>query len=157
MFYTNLAESHEFGVDVEQGEAMTDPIEEFFAAYPPAVQAISRKLRVMVKSAMPGANEVLYASNNHIGYAHSQSMADRVVYICPMKNYVRLGFMRGTQLADPYQKLVGEGKWLRHVKVRTINEADHPALEGLVNEAWTEAQANLKQKKPAKPRSQQAK
>ena len=83
-----------------------DPIEGFFAAYSPDVQAISRKVRTMVNGAMPGANEVLYVRHNHIGYGASQSTGDRVVYICPMKNYVRLGFMRGTQLPDPDQKLV---------------------------------------------------
>src|SRR5205823_6475993 len=71
-----------------------------------------------------------------IGYSTTQSSRDRVVYICPMKDYVRLGFMRGTQLPDPEQKLVGEGKWLRHVKVRTLKEAEQPALRHLVDAAW---------------------
>ena len=52
--------------------------------------------------------------------------------------------MRGTQLPDPDQKLVGEGKWLRHVKVYTVEEAEHPALEGLVKAAWMEAQSQAK-------------
>jgi len=61
---------------------MIDPIEEFFAGYSPDVQAISRKLRAMVKSAMPQANEILFASHNHIGYSFSESMGDRICYIC---------------------------------------------------------------------------
>src|SRR5437899_1085436 len=119
---------------------MPDPIEEFFAGYPPDVQAISQKLRAMVKSAMPPqANEVLFASQNHIGYSSTESMRDRICYICPMKDYVRLGFMFGTHLADPDQLLVGTGKRLRHVKVRSVQEASNPALERLVEAAWTDA------------------
>ena len=121
---------------------MPDPIEEFFALYPPDVQAISRKLRAMVKSAMPPqANEVLFASQNHIGYSFTESMRDLICYICPMKDYVRLGFMFGTHLPDPDQMLQGTGKRLRHVKVRTLKDAGHPALERLVQAAWADAGA----------------
>src|SRR5579859_3422382 len=120
---------------------MDDPIEAFFSNYPPEIQAISRKLRAMVQRAMPKANEVLYAKDNHVGYSSSQSSRDRVVYICPMKAYVRLGFMRGTQLPDPDHLLIGEGKWLRHVKVRSADQVDNPALEGLVEAAWAYVEA----------------
>src|ERR1041385_9321088 len=100
---------------------MLDPIEEFFAGYPPDIQTISRQLRMMVKAAMqaatPQAREVLFARHNHIGYSLSDSMRDRICYICPMRDYVRLGFMYGTHLADPEQMLVGEGKRLRHATV----------------------------------------
>ena len=118
---------------------MLDPIEAFLAGYGPDVQAISRTLRAMVKSAMPEANEILFASHNHIGYALSESMRDRICYICPMKDYVRLGFMFGTHLDDPNQLLVGTGKRLRHVKVRSVQEASNPALERLVEAAWADA------------------
>ena len=126
---------------------MADPFDEFFARYPPEMQAISRKLRAMVKGAMPRAQEVLYARQNHIGYSFSGSMADRIVYICPMRQYVRLGFMRGTQLPDSGHRLVGEGKWLRHVKVRTVKEAGNPALKALVNAAGAYAAAHQKSRK----------
>jgi len=122
------------------------PLTIFSGGYPPEIQTISRKLRAMVNRVMPKANEILYAKDNHVGYSTTQSSRDRVVYICPMKNYVRLGFMRGTQLPDPDHILVGEGKWLRHVKVRSADEAGRPALERLVEAAWTYADAQMKPK-----------
>jgi uncharacterized protein DUF1801 len=127
---------------------MNDPIEDFFARYAPEVQAISRSLRAIVRSAMPQANEILYANQNHVGYSTSQSSRDRVVYICPMKDYVRLGFMRGTQIPDPDHKLVGEGKWLRHVKVRNLAEAAQPALRELTEAAWAYTEVEMKRKMP---------
>lgn len=126
---------------------MDDPIEAFFSNYPPDIQAISRHLRAMVKAVMPHANEILYADQNHVGYSLTQSSMDRIVYICPMKNYVRLGFMRGTQLPDPDNLLVGEGKWLRHIKVKTLEAANHPALEPLLMAAWEYADAHMRKKK----------
>ena len=117
---------------------MSDSYGEFLANYPPDIQAISQRLRTMLKDARPDGQEVLYAKDNHIGYSFTGSLAghDRILYICPMKNYVRLGFMRGTRLPDPDHLLVGEGKWQRHIKIKTRDEANRPAVEALVKAAW---------------------
>lgn len=125
---------------------MQDPIEAFFAGYPPEVQSISRILRSMAQNAMPQAHETLFAKENHIAYSFSISRRDTICYICPLKDYVRLGFMYGTHLSDPHQMLTGEGKRLRHVKVRTGEEVRNPALQQLVEEAWADAQTHMKKK-----------
>ena len=123
---------------------MPDSVEEFFAGYPPEVRAISRKLRAMLWDTMPQAAELLHASQNHVGYSLSEAARETICYICPMKDYVRLGFMYGGYLPDPTQVLEGEGKRLRHVKVRTPQGADDAALARLVEEAWKEAEARTK-------------
>jgi hypothetical protein len=115
---------------------MSDPIADFLSNYPNDRQAISQYLRTMVTGAMPHANEILYASQNHIGYSATQSSYDEIAYIFPMEDYVRRGFMRDTQLPDPDQHLIGEGKWLRHVKVRSMEQAKLPGLVELVKAAW---------------------
>ena len=125
---------------------MQDPIEAFFADYPPQVQSISRTLRAMVQNVMPQANEILFANQNHIAYSFSASRRDTICYICPLKDYVRFGFMYGTRLPDPQQVLIGEGQRLRHVKVRTDEEAKNPALKQLVEDAWAEALTHMKKK-----------
>jgi hypothetical protein len=118
---------------------MADAVEEFFARYAPDIQAVSQTLRTMVMSAMPEAIERLFASQDHVSYLSTQSARDELVYICPMKHYVRLGFYYGANLPDPQGLLVGEGKRLRHAKVRTREEAQNRALERLVESAWIEA------------------
>jgi hypothetical protein len=123
-----------------------DAIDEFFGGYTPEMQAVSRELRGMVKRVMPGANEGLFAGYNLIGYGFSESMRDRICYICPMKDYVRLGFMYGGSLPDPEQMLEGTGKRLRHVKVRTEKAAGAPALERLVEAAWADGITHMKTK-----------
>jgi hypothetical protein len=129
-----------------KGKRILDPIETFLAGYSPEVQASSRKLRAMVKSAMPQAQEILVARHNYIGYSFSASTGDRICYICPMKDYVRLGFMFGTHLVDPEQMLEGTGKRMRHVKVKTMNDASHPALKRLAEAAWADALTHMKKK-----------
>lgn len=107
---------------------MAHEISTFLGAYPPDMQAISQYLRGLVTASLPDAQEVLYADQNHIGYSFTGKAAERIIYICPMKNYVHLGFMRGTQLPDADHLLVGEGKWLRHIKIKTLVEANNPAI-----------------------------
>jgi hypothetical protein len=122
---------------------VADAVDEFFTSYPADVRTISRILRAMVQKATPGANELLFASQNHVAYSTSQSRMGTLAYICPLKDYVRLGFMYGSHLSDPDGILVGEGKRLRHVKVRSVQEAGNPALERLVEEAWINAPSRI--------------
>ncbi len=124
---------------------MSDPIEQFLAPYPPEIQAIARKLRTVIKSVMPQAHEVIY--HEVINYSLSPSMAERLVYLAVMKNYVRLGFMFGGYLPDPDHMLAEEGKRLRHVKVSTLKEASQPALKRLVQAAWADGQTHIAQMK----------
>jgi hypothetical protein len=109
-------------------------VEDFLAKYPPEIQAITRRLRELVGTR---GTEVLYAKENHFGYSFTGKSNDRILYVCPIPKYVRLGFMRGTQLPDPQNLLIGEGKWLRHIKVRTLEQADDPAVQALIEAAWT--------------------
>src|SRR5947209_20381876 len=102
----------------------------------------------MVRSAMPEAHEMLFASQNHFAYSFKESRRDSIVYICPMQNYVRLGFMFGTHLDDTDQLLVGEGQRLRHIKVKTVEEANRPAVRRLVEEAWADALTHMKKHMP---------
>ncbi len=108
-------------------------IDDFLAKYLPEMQAITQRLRAIVNTR---GQEILYAKDNHFGYSFSGKAHERILYICPMQKYVRLGFMRGTQLPDPQQLLVGEGKWLRHIKVKTLEQADDAAVKALVEAAW---------------------
>jgi len=127
---------------------MADSIEEFLSNYPADVATICQKLRTVIKDVMPQAYETLYASQNHIGYSLSDRASEKIMYVCPLPTYVRLGFMWGGQLPDPYHLLIGEGKRLRHIKVRTINDADQPALRQLVEAAWEDAPTHAKARKP---------
>jgi len=74
-----------------------------------------------------------------ISYSVSVSPFDRICYIAPQKQgYVNFGFFFGAALPDPEHLLVGEGKRMRHVKVRSVEEARNPALEKLIAMMWKE-------------------
>ncbi len=131
---------------------MDNSVEKFLAGYPPEIQAIGRKLRAMAKSATPGAHELTY--HGAIGYSLSKSPMERIVYIWPVKDHVTLGFFWGGNLDDPHHLLEGTGKRMRHVKVKTLEDASHPALVTLVKAAWADGRisiAKLKQKRRKNP------
>ncbi len=132
---------------------MDNSVEKFLAGYPPEIQAIGRKLRAMAKSVTPGAQELIY--HEAIGYSISESPMERIVYIWPVRNHVTLGFFWGGNLDDPHHLLEGTGKRMRYVKVKTLEDASHPALVTLVKAAWADGPvsiAKLKQRMKRKRR-----
>jgi hypothetical protein len=116
---------------------MFEQIDDYINSYAPELQAIIRTLREIAKKSMPEAYEMIYHAA--IGYSLSTSPFDRICYIAPQKNYVNLGFFFGAHLDDPRHLLVGDGKRMRHIKVRSCEDASNPALEQLLKEAWKDA------------------
>ena len=58
-----------------------------------------------------------------------------VAYVYSATEYVQFGFFRGATLKDPKGLLEGEGKYVRHVKVRKVAGIDEPALTALLEQA----------------------
>jgi hypothetical protein len=116
-------------------EQTNEEISAFLARYPAAIREMSEHLRRVMKQAMPEARETLYAGQNHIGYGFGSGMRARICYICPMRDYVRLGFMYGAVLPDPDGLLLGEGKRLRHIKVRSMADARNASIVALIEAA----------------------
>lgn len=113
----------------------------FLTGYPPQIAAICQRLRALVAQVAPDAREVLVARHNHIAYALSDKPRERIAYICLLREWVRLGFYYGGALDDPMRLLEGEGKRLRHVKVRTLEQA--AALAPLLAAGWAAGEAAL--------------
>ena len=59
-------------------------------------------------------------------------------YVNAFKAHVNVGFFRGAELADPVGLLEGDGKFMRHVKLRPGSVFDASALSKLVRAAYTD-------------------
>ena len=117
-------------------------VEKWLADLLPDVQAITEALRTVARNNMPQAHEFIY--HDAIGYSTSDSPADRICYIAPQKKgYVNFGFFFGAGLPDSAHLLIGEGKRLRHVKVRSVEAAKDPALEKLIAATWQAAPESI--------------
>jgi len=130
---------------------ITASVDSLLANYPPDIQAISYQLHTMVIQALPEAHIHIYHAA--INYAVSTSLLERICYLAPQQKYVTLGFFFGATLADPQHLLIGTGNRMRHVKVRTQDETNNPALADLVKAAWAggpDALGALKQRSRSK-------
>ena len=96
-------------------------VEEYLSNLPPDLQAITQELCTVARQNMPNAHEFIY--HDAVGYSVSKSPFDRICYIAPQKGYVNFGFFFGADLPDPEHLMVGEGKRLRHVKIRSVEDA----------------------------------
>jgi hypothetical protein len=107
------------------------------------VQAIARALRTLIIDIDPDTYEVPRNGDRSTTYGVGPSkMKQSYCYIMPQKDYVNLGFYQGVSLADDEGLLEGTGKALRHVKVRSLNQVQSPAVRKLIVAAVQERQAN---------------
>lgn len=65
-------------------------------------------------------------------------------YVNVSTAHVNVGFFRGAELADPSGLLEGDGKFMRHVKLRPDSEVDAAALRNLIGAAYDDMRHRLR-------------
>ncbi len=70
-------------------------------------------------------------------------MSEGYVYLLPHASWVNLGFYKGADLKDPKTLMEGTGAKMRHVKIRSIEDADQPGLRALIKDALKERRQAL--------------
>ena len=110
----------------------------------PEMRPVARRLREIVVDVDPGAVEVVRLGDRAATYGVGpKKMSEGYAYIMPFKNWVNLGFYQGADLADPADIMEGTGKKLRHVKVRSVEDAGRPEIRTLIKEALAERKQAL--------------
>ncbi|WP_164472908.1 DUF1801 domain-containing protein [Cohnella candidum] len=102
------------------------------------IREVIETLREIAKANMPGAHEFVY--HDAINYKLHEASNRWICYITAHKNYVRLEFYFGANLSDPQKLLQGTGRRMRHVKIKTAEEARADEVAELIRQAWAEAQ-----------------
>ena len=64
-------------------------------------------------------------------------------YVNAFTAHVNVGFFLGAEISDPQRLLVGNGRFMRHVKLRPGGEVDATALTKLIETAYTDMKARL--------------
>ena len=96
----------------------------------PSNQVIIRALRRLVKRVAPGLSEAVKWGNGcWIGSNRP------VAYVYSAADHVQFGFFNGSSLKDPRGLLEGQGKYVRHTKVRDPSEIDERAFAALLRQA----------------------
>ena len=98
----------------------------------PAVADIARALRLTVLDAFPGAVETFDPGDGLLAFGTARSMRDFRFAIIPHKSHVNLQLADGIDLPNPDGRIEGTGKRVRHVKVRSVEDAAAPWLRDAV-------------------------
>ncbi len=121
-----------------EGKGAKKWIDAYLEKKPAEHAAVAKALRKLVKKTVPGIKE----SVNPWKIPTFESNGPMCFFMVG-KNHVTFGFLRGTSLPDPARLLEGTGRKLRHVKLRTAEDLQKPALKKLVAAA-----AKLNKKEP---------
>ncbi|MYJ55869.1 MAG: DUF1801 domain-containing protein [Rhodothermaceae bacterium] len=109
------------------------------------VRPIAIALRETVFKVDQNACEVVRLGDRAATYGVGpRKMLDGYVYILPYKRWVNLGFYQGIDLADPKELLEGTGAKMRHVKIRSIDDAKRSEVRALIKAALTRRRETLR-------------
>ena len=98
----------------------------------PGVAAIARALRVTVLSVVPDAVETFDAGDGLLAIGRGRSMRDFLFAIIPHASWVNLQLADGADLPNTDGRIEGTGKRIRHVKVRSVEDAGSDWLRRVV-------------------------
>ena len=109
---------------------------ELLADVEPNLATIARRLRAIIRAVDRNTVETVRLGDNAATYGVGpRKMTDGYAYIMPKRGYINLGFYQGALLSDPAGLLEGTGKGLRHVKIRSLADANRPPVRALIANA----------------------
>ena len=118
--------------------------EELMADTAAPMRPIAGRLRELVLSVHPESVEVVRLGDRAATFGVGpKKMSEAYAYVLPYQEWVNLGFFRGVALPDPMSLLEGTGAQMRHVKVRTVDAVEEPAIRALIEAALAERMASL--------------
>lgn len=117
----------------------TDSFEDLMERASESIEPICRALREIIYEVHPEAVEVIHLGYNSASYGLGpKKMSEAHTYIIPHKAHANLGFYYGVDLPDPEGLMEGTGKKLRHVKIKSIEDAKASGIVELVRAALEE-------------------
>ena len=98
----------------------------------PAVADVARALRLAVLAGFPEATETFDRGDGLLAFGTGLSMRAFLFAIIPHKSWVNLQLADGVDLPNPDGRIEGTGKRIRHVKVRSVEDAGAPWLRTVI-------------------------
>ena len=118
--------------------------DDLLAMTPEALRPVAAALRDAVARLHPDVSETVRLGDRAATYGVGpRKMVEGYAYIMPHAGWINLGFYRGASLPDPDGLLEGSGAAMRHVKVRSAEEAAREGLSALLAAALAERRAAL--------------
>jgi hypothetical protein len=105
------------------------------AKYDDDIRALAEASRRLLREILPGIEETVDAKANLLGYGYGPGYKGLVATLILSKKGVKIGVVRGSELADPRGLMTGAGKVHRHVPIAKLADLKRPGLETLLKSA----------------------
>ena len=93
-------------------------------------------LREYILELNPDSNELLYHTHALTAvFSISEKLTDAFCHIPVYSEHINLGFNKGTLLEDPNKLLMGTGKLIRHIEVKSPSDFRNYLVKNLIEEA----------------------
>jgi hypothetical protein len=111
-------------------------VETLLRAYPADVQVLANGARDLIRNALPDAQETADQSAPIVSFGYGPGYRGMVCTLILSKKGVKLGIVRGSELADPRGLLQGSGKVHKSVQFRVPADLRQPGLKPLLAAAF---------------------
>jgi hypothetical protein len=115
----------------EVGDIEAD-VDRLLAEHPPEQRAIEQALRATIRREFPGAIEQVDFGNKLIAFGRTMKIRGLLFAIIAHKVHVNLQLADGADLPNAAGLIEGTGKRIRHVKIRSVEDASSPAVVAIV-------------------------
>jgi len=113
---------------------------------PTELRPITNRLREIILSVDPDSCVVIRIGDRSATFGIGpKKMSEGYAHILPYKDWINLGFYKGVDIEDPSGLLEGTGSKMRHVKIRSIEDCENPAIVDLILCALAERRNALQQ------------
>jgi hypothetical protein len=117
----------------------------FLKRFDPAIRELALAAREVVLRVLAPSNEsILDVYVLAMNYGFSERMKDQVVYVGVYAKHINLAFYRGAQMDDPEDVLEGNGKQLRHIKIRSLADLGTPVIRDYLRRAAPDSSVRSK-------------
>jgi hypothetical protein len=112
-------------------------IEAFIAKFTPAIAAQLRDARRRLRAHFPRGVEMVFDNYNALvlGIGPTDQSRESFISIAGYPKWVTLFFLDGASLDDPQGLLMGDGKQVRGIRLKTPADMDSPAVRVLIAQA----------------------
>ena len=118
-------------------------VESLLRSYPADVRALASGARDLIHRTLPDVEDSVDSSMPMISFGYGPGYHGMVCTLILSKSGVKLGLVRGSELADPRGLLEGSGKVHKYVQLRATADLRKAGLKPLVTaafKAWRDRQ-----------------
>ena len=98
----------------------------------PNIADVARALRSAIKDTIPDGVEQVDFGNRLLAVGRSMKMRDLMFAVIPHSAHVNLQLADGVDVPNPDGRIEGTGKRIRHIKVRSVEDAGSAAVRAAI-------------------------